>query len=61
MKREYLMSLDLASPLLRYLLEGPVNRYGRARSDGTGAMRREEYFNMQCILWEQRNESMRRM
>ena len=49
---KYMMDGELATPLILYLIEHETKLWGRKTRCASG--RRTEFFNMQCILWEQR-------
>ena len=50
--REYLMSTKLSGHMVLYL----VSRGSRLYFGQCAGGRRTEFFNMQCILWRQRDE-----
>ena len=51
---EYLMNGELATPLILYLIEHKTKLWGLKGRCAGG--RRTEFFNMQCILWEQNED-----
>lgn len=51
---EYRMDSELSPLMIRYLVSHGSRLYWGKSAGG----RRTEFFNMQCILWEQRDEDI---